>query len=101
MVFGKRDIRIFNRRKTDFVYTQQATLHWRIRRGDEYILSFLFPIQLQFRLTNDAGPQNNELLYLYLSSVPDGRNAKCRHIANAEPLAAANYRTSEVQQTKK
>ena len=36
------------------------TLHWRIWRGDEYILSFLVAIQLRFRQTNNAEQQNEQ-----------------------------------------
>jgi hypothetical protein len=50
MVLG-RNVRIYNNTGAKSALTM---------RGDEYILSFLFTIQLQFRQTNNAEHENKQ-----------------------------------------
>lgn len=40
-----------------------------IKRRDEYILSFLFTIQLQFRQSNNAEHENKQRAFVFLISI--------------------------------
>jgi hypothetical protein len=57
--------------------------------GDERTIGCISPFSFSFsRPITPSFRLNNELLYFYSSSVLGCTSNECRHIADAEPLAA-------------